>query len=145
MLFRLVKNGQTVTGGDLTTGNTAASADITGLDYDGVNIGIQVNPGISIDANAYPMVDIGAEAMPYTPYAAMGGGTIGLASPLYGLPDAEDIAEMGVDGEVLVTRRTAVKTLDGTEEWSDGFSITSTGGLHFTACAIGDIRGAFQQ
>ena len=59
----------------------------------------------------------GSEATAYEPYRSMGGGTVTPTEPLYGLPEAEDTVEVSVDGDVTVTRRTAVLELDGTEEW----------------------------
>ena len=58
---------------------------------------------------------ITAETFEYEPYRSMGGGTIAPTEPLYGLPGAEDRVEVSVDGDVLVTRRTAVLEMDGTE------------------------------
>ena len=58
-----------------------------------------------------------AETFVYEPYRSMGGGTIAPTEPLYGLPGAEDTVEVSTDGDVTVTRRTAVLELDGTEDW----------------------------
>ena len=63
-------------------------------------------------------LEIGSAATEYEPYRAMGGGTVTPTEPLYGLPGAEDTAEVSVDGDVTVTRRTAVLELDGTESWT---------------------------
>ena len=60
----------------------------------------------------------GSTATAYEPYRSMGGGTVTPTEPLYGLPGAEDIVKVGADGDVTVTRRTAVKVLDGTEDWT---------------------------
>ena len=60
---------------------------------------------------------ITAETFEYEPYRSMGGGTVVPTEPLYGLPGAEDTVDVSVDGDVLVTRRTAVLELDGTEDF----------------------------
>ena len=56
-------------------------------------------------------------ATDWTEHGPTGGGTVTPTEPLYGLPDAEDTVESSVDGDVLVTRRTGVLELDGTENW----------------------------
>ena len=67
------------------------------------------------NVTVYPQLELGSVATAYEPYRLLGGGEITPSSPLYGLPGAEDTAEVSVDGDVLVTRRTAVLELDGTE------------------------------
>ena len=62
-------------------------------------------------------LEIGSAATEYEPYRDLGGGTVAPTEPLYGLPGAEDTVEVSTDGDVLVTRRTAVLELDGTENW----------------------------
>ena len=62
-------------------------------------------------------IERGSTATEYEPYRDLGGGEITPSAPLYGLPGAEDTVEVSVDGDVLVTRRTAVLELDGTENW----------------------------
>ena len=62
-----------------------------------------------------PQLEVGGTATAFEPYRSMGGGTVTPTEPLYGLPGAEDTVEVSVDGDVLVTRRTAVLELDGTE------------------------------
>ena len=69
-----------------------------------------------------------AETFVYEPYRSMGGGTIAPTEPLYGLPGAEDTVEVSVDGDVTVTRRTAVLELDGTEDWT--ISENTSAGVH---------------
>ena len=71
-----------------------------------------------------------AETSVYEPYRSMGGGTIAPTEPLYGLPGAEDTVEVSTDGDVTVTRRTAVKVLDGTEDW--GRSLNGNGVFSFS-------------
>lgn len=63
-------------------------------------------------------LEVSSAATAYEPYRSMGGGTATPAFPLYGLPGAEDTVEASVDGDVTVTRRTAVLELDGTESWT---------------------------
>ena len=63
-------------------------------------------------------LEIGSTATEYEPYRSMGGGTITPSATLYGLPEAEDTVEVSVDGDVLVTRRTAIVEFDGTENWT---------------------------
>ena len=70
----------------------------------------------SVDVYAIPMLVAGdVPSIAYEPYRSMGGGTVTPTEPLYGLPGAEDTVEVSTDGDVTVTRRTAVLTLDGTE------------------------------
>ena len=61
-------------------------------------------------------LEIGGAATAYEPYRSMGGGTVTPTEPLYGLPGAEDTVEVSVDGDVLVTHRTAIVEVDGTNE-----------------------------
>lgn len=63
-------------------------------------------------------LEIGSTATEYEPYRSMGGGTITPSATLYGLPEAEDTVEVSVDGDVTVTRRTAIVEFDGTENWA---------------------------
>ena len=63
-----------------------------------------------------PQLEAGGTATAFEPYRSMGGGTVTPTEPLYGLPGAEDTVEVSVDGDVTVTRRTAVVELDGTED-----------------------------
>lgn len=72
--------------------------------------------------------------------AIIGVGSVIPATALYGVEGAEDSVSVGSKGDVLVTHRTAVKVLDGTEAWVDGFGIATSGGLHFTYCAVNDIK-----
>ncbi|GEM_PF-1125874 len=59
----------------------------------------------------------GGAATDWTEHGPTGGGTVTPTEPLYGLPGAEDTVDVSVDGDVLVTRRTGVLELDGTENW----------------------------
>ena len=86
------------------------------------------------------MIEEGDTATEYEPYRSMGGGTVTPTEPLYGLPGAEDTVEVSVDGDVTVTRRTGALEFDGTEDWTNGFTATSAGGLHFTACSVNNIK-----
>nr|DAR23510.1 MAG TPA: tail protein [Caudoviricetes sp.] len=81
-------------------------------------------------------LEFGSTATAYEPYRSMGGGTVTPSEPLYGLPGAEDTVEVSVDGDVLVTRRTAAKALDGTEDWIRG--IKNDGGYYWRL-SIADI------
>ena len=78
---------------------------------------VRVSGGETYDVTLYPQLEAGGTATAFEPYRSMGGGTVTPTEPLYGLPGAEDTVEASVDGDVLVTRRTAVLELDGTEEW----------------------------
>ena len=79
---------------------------------------IAVGPNATVDFYAIPMLVAGdVPSIAYEPYRSMGGGTVTPTEPLYGLPGAEDTVEVSVDGDVTVTRRTAVVELDGTEDW----------------------------
>ena len=73
-------------------------------------------------------LEIGGAATEYEPYRSMGGGTVTPTEPLYGLPGAEDTVEVSVDGDVLVTHRTAIVEVDGTNK----SAVAST-----TPCAAG--------
>ena len=59
----------------------------------------------------------GSAATDWTEHGPTGGGTVTPTEPLYGLSGAEDTVDVSVDGDVLVTRRTGVLELDGTENW----------------------------
>ena len=85
-------------------------------------------------------LEIGSAATEYEPYRAMGGGAVTPDGPLYGLPGAEDTVEVSVDGDVLVTHRTAIVEVDGagksavasTTPCADGayaYVISATGAL----------------
>ena len=65
-----------------------------------------------------PQLEVGGTATAFEPYRSMGGGTVAPTEPLYGMPGAEDTVEVSVDGDVLVTRRTAIVEFDGTENWA---------------------------
>ena len=64
-----------------------------------------------------PQLEAGGTATAFEPYRSMGGGMVTPTEPLYGLPGAEDTVDVSVDGDVLVTRRTAALELDGTEDF----------------------------
>ena len=67
MLFRLLKDGAAVEGGDLST-NSQITRDIAGLDYDSVSIGVQVGPNTTVNATVHPMLNAGAQALPFEAY-----------------------------------------------------------------------------
>lgn len=73
-------------------------------------------------------LEIGGAATAYEPYRSMGGGTVTLTEPLYGLPGAEDTVDVSVDGDVTATHRTAILKVDGTNK----SAVAST-----TPCASG--------
>lgn len=50
--------------------------------------------------------------------AIIGGGSVIPATALYGAEGAEDLVSVGSKGDVLVTHRTSVKALDGTENFN---------------------------
>ena len=82
----------------------------------GISYYLQKSAQDYVDGETFtPMVNLGDVMAEYEPYRSMGGGTVTPTEPLYGLPGAEDTVEVSVDGDVLVTRRTAVLELDGTE------------------------------
>lgn len=86
---------------------------------DTLYVAIVVQAGKTVDnVTVYPQLELGSTATAYEPYRLLGGGTITPSSPLYGLPGAEDTVEASVDGDVLVTRRTAIVEFDGTENWA---------------------------
>lgn len=101
---------------------------------------IRVGGGETYDVTLYPQLEAGGTATAFEPYRSMGGGTVTPTEPLWGLPGAEDTVEVSVDGDVTVTRRTAVLKFDGTEYWIDKFSTTSAGGLHYAVFNLGAIR-----
>ena len=76
---------------------------------------IRVGGGETYDVTLYPQLEAGDTATAFESYRSMGGGTVTPTEPLYGLLGAEDTVEASVDGDVLVTRRTGVLELDGTE------------------------------
>ena len=65
-----------------------------------------------------PQMELGSTATEYEPYRDQGGGEIAPTTPLYGLAGAADTVEISTDGSVQATRRTAVKILDGTENFT---------------------------
>ncbi len=67
MLFRLLKDGAAVEGGDLST-NSQITRDIAGLDYDSVSIGVQVAPNTTVNATVHPMLNAGTQALPFEAY-----------------------------------------------------------------------------
>ena len=83
-----------------------------------------------------------AETFVYEPYRSMGGGTIAPTEPLYGLPGAEDTVEVSVDGDVTVTRRTAVLELDGTEDWV-GYVVANGYIMYVSVPAIKQISSTY--
>ena len=91
--------------------------------------------------------DVTPETFVYEPYRDMGGGIITPASPLYGLPGAEDTVMVNTAGNVTVTRRTGCIVLDGTESWimgiknSDGYywRLPVSGILEITSPVIPNI------
>ena len=78
---------------------------------------ICIDGGETYDVTLYPQLEAGGVATEYEPYRFIGGGTVTPSAPLYGLPEVEDTVEVSVDGDVTVTRRTAVMEFDGTEDW----------------------------
>ena len=92
-------------------------------------------------------IEEGNTATVYESYRDMGGGTINPASPLYGLPGAEDTVMVNTAGNVTVTRRTGCIVLDGTESWimgiknSDGYywRLPVSGILEITSPVIPNI------
>ena len=85
---------------------------------------------------------ITAETFVYEPYRSMGGGTVTPTEPLWGLPGAEDTVEVSTDGDVTVTRRTAVLELDGTEDWT-GYGIANGYIMHVSVPAIKQISSTY--
>ena len=94
----------------------SSSKTFTMTQDDTLYIAITVQAGKTVDnVTVYPQLELGDTATAFEPYRSMGGGTVTPTEPLYGLPGAEDTVEVSVDGDVTVTRRTAVLELDGTE------------------------------
>ena len=85
---------------------------------------------------------ITAETFVYEPYRSMGGGTVTPTEPLWGLPGAEDTVEVSVDGDVTVTRRTAVLELDGTEDWV-GYGVANGYIMYVSVPAIKQISSTY--
>ena len=83
-----------------------------------------------------------AETFEYEPYRSMGGGTVTPTEPLWGLPGAEDTVEVSVDGDVTVTRRTAVLELDGTEDWV-GYVVANGYIMYVSVPAIKQISSTY--
>lgn len=96
----------------------SSSKTFTMTQDDTLYIAIAVLEGKTVNnVTVYPQLKLGSVATAYEPYHDMGGGTVTPTEPLWGLPGAEDTVEVSVDGDVTVTRRTAVLELDGTEDW----------------------------
>ena len=83
-----------------------------------------------------PQLERGDTATAFEPYRPMGGGTVTPTEPLYGLPDAMDTVEASADGDVTVTRRTAVVKLDGTESITYANAGASTEVQQFNAYQV---------
>ena len=86
----------------------------------------------------WPMVSCGDAALPWEGYVSLGGGTATPASPLYGLPGAEDTVGISADGDVLVTHRTGALIIDGEQcaPYASGFG-TPEGVYAYTAPLTG--------
>ena len=101
-----------------SNGNAATfvAEDLADGEYN--RIVIQCDSGTTVDnVTIYPQLEAGDTATAFESYIDLGGGTVTPTEPLYGLPGAEDTLEISTDGDVTVTRRTAVLELDGTENW----------------------------
>ena len=103
---------------------------------------IRVGGGETYDVTLYPRLERGDTATAFEPYRSMGGGTVTPTEPLWGLPGAEDTVEASVDGDVTVTRRTAVLELDGTEDWV-GYVVANGYIMHVSVPAIKQISSTY--
>ena len=83
---------------------------------------------------------ITAETFVYEPYRSMGGGTIAPTEPLYGLPGAEDMVEVSVDGDVTVTRRTGyIASYNGESlpgRWTSSHDVYAEGATPTTGAQV---------
>ena len=69
-----------------------------------------------------------AETFEYEPYRDLGGGVAAPSSAIYGTSGAEDVISVDDKGGVVVTHRTAVYALDGTENFGQVGSAYYTSG-----------------
>lgn len=83
LLFRLKKNGVNVA--DFTT-VSKKTIDISGIDYDTIEVGIQVSPGISIGGNFRIIVNVGQNDAQWVPYSGFQPLTIPTPNGLPGIP-----------------------------------------------------------
>lgn len=146
--FAIYKNGNWVYHAAYSSSGNPGTATIGTLaDGEYIRVYLQVAPGVTVDTIIYPQLEIGENATPFEPGVSMGGGTITPASPLYGLPGAEDTVMVNTAGNVTVTRRTGCIVLDGTESWimgiknSDGYywRLPVSGILEITSPVIPNI------
>lgn len=83
VLFRLRKDNANVA--DFTTLNSK-TIDISGIDYDNIQIGIQISPNNSIDGNFKIMLNVGQNSAPWSPYSGFQSLTISTPNGLPGIP-----------------------------------------------------------
>lgn len=81
-LFRLRKGGEVVA--DFATINNK-TVDISGIDYDNIQIGTQASPGSSVNGNFKIMVNVGQNSAPWSPYSGFQSLTISTPNGLPGI------------------------------------------------------------
>lgn len=86
LLFRLKKNGVNgVNVADFAT-YSKKTIDISGIDYDTIEVGIQVSPGISIGGNFRIIVNVGQNDAQWVPYSGFQSLLIPTPNGLPGIP-----------------------------------------------------------
>lgn len=98
-LFRLMKNSETVA--DFATLNNK-TIDISGIDYDAIQLGIQVSPGNSVDGNFKIMVNVGQNPTPWSPYSGFQSLAISTPTGLPGIPVDSGGNYTDTEGQQLV-------------------------------------------
>lgn len=82
-LFRLRKDNAVVAG--FATPNSQ-TIDISGIDYDALQLGIQVEPGKSVNGNFKIMANVGQNPAPWSPYSGFQSLTLSTPNGLPGIP-----------------------------------------------------------
>lgn len=98
-LFRLRKGGKVVA--DFATYNSE-TVDISGIDYDSIQIGIQASLGSSVNGNFKIMVNVGQNSAPWSPYSGFQSLTISTPNGLPGIPVGSGGNYADTSGQQLV-------------------------------------------
>ena len=134
MLFRLLKDGTTVEGGDLST-NSQITRDIAGLDYDSVSIGVQVAPNTTVNATVHPMLNAGAQALPFEAYKTVlpitGREGVDVLACGKNLLDISGLADYAQNGVTVTNNGDGSLTVSGTPTVASGYVFT---------CPLGNLR-----
>lgn len=82
-LFRLRKDGTNMANFATTNSQTI---DISGIDYDSIQVGIQVSPGVNVSGNFKIMANVGQNPAPWSPYSGFQSLTLSTPNGLPGIP-----------------------------------------------------------